>query len=134
VAIVAQLVEHGSYEPKVEGSKPSSRIVVVFLLLPWRSCLFLRRFFFERGNMKKSLAHALLPKFKFCHNIEMDGKYLMATMVTTIILILYVTGMFSVGSMTVEERLVYNLTMTYLLTFLLPVVLAIEGIAFYMTT
>lgn len=64
----------------------------------------------------------------------MDGKYLMATMITTVIIILYATGMFSVGSMTVEEKLVYNLTMTYLLTFLLPIVLAIEGIAFYMAT
>jgi hypothetical protein len=61
----------------------------------------------------------------------MNTQNLTAVMVVTIIIILYYTGTFSIGSMTDEQKVMYTVIMIPVMTFVLPVILAIEALAFY---
>jgi len=63
-----------------------------------------------------------------------DTEYLMGFMIATIILILYATGTFSRGSMSQEQRNLHTLFMIPVFVFVIPVILAIEGIAFYLAS
>lgn len=63
-----------------------------------------------------------------------DSKYLMGVMIATIVLILYITGAFSRGGMTQDQRNLHTLFMIPVLVFVIPIILTIEGLAFYLAS